>query len=100
MSLYKLSRLSGIPYSTLTNNLKHDAQMSVANLELICKALGISMSDFFNESGNMTETHVGRDKPYRRFHISNLLKPLIAYLRLLTFSRRFPRNAKYAILSI
>ena len=48
----------------------------------------------------MTETHVGRYKPYRRFHISNLLKPLIAYLRLLTFSRRFPRNAKYAILSI
>ena len=48
----------------------------------------------------MTETHVGRDKPYRRFHISNLLKPLIAYLRLLTFSRRFLRSAKYAILSI
>ena len=53
MSLYKLSRLSGIPHSKLTNNLKHDAQMSVANLELICKALGISMSDFFNESGNI-----------------------------------------------
>lgn len=47
MSRYKLSKLSGIKQSTLTTMLNKRSVVSVSNLEKICHAFGISMSDFF-----------------------------------------------------
>ena len=46
-NIFQFSKDSGIPYSTLANPLYRGTQLSVDTIELICRALGISMADFF-----------------------------------------------------
>lgn len=46
-SLYKLSKESGIPYSTLNNMMHRTNIPSVPTLQKICNGFGISLSDFF-----------------------------------------------------
>ena len=46
-NIFQFSKDSGIPYSTLANPRYRGTQLSVNTIELICKALGISMADFF-----------------------------------------------------
>lgn len=45
-NIFQFSKDSGIPYSTLANPRYRGTQLSVNTIELICKALGISMADF------------------------------------------------------
>ncbi len=47
MSMYQLSRLAGIPQSTLSNLFIRYNAPSIATLEKICEAFGITMSEFF-----------------------------------------------------
>ena len=50
-SVYRLSVESGLPQSTITNMFNRETLPSIATLESICAALGITMSDFFKEDG-------------------------------------------------
>ena len=47
LTMIQFSKDSGISYSTLANPRYRETQLSVDTIELICKALGISMSAFF-----------------------------------------------------
>ena len=51
---YKLSKLSGLSESTVGNIFRRNTVPSVITLEAICKAFGITLSQFFCES-NMVE---------------------------------------------
>ena len=46
-NIFQFSKDSGIPYSTLANPRYRKTQLSVDTIELVCKALGISLSEFF-----------------------------------------------------
>lgn len=48
-SIYRLSLESNIPQSTLTNMFNRETQPSIATLELLCGAFGITLSEFFDE---------------------------------------------------
>ena len=50
ISLFKLSRLSEVSYSTLSNSKRRSGQLSVETIERICGALGITLSEFFAET--------------------------------------------------
>ena len=47
ISLNKLAMLSGINYSTLRTTRERNGEYSVDTIMRICRALGISMSTFF-----------------------------------------------------
>ncbi len=49
---YKLSVESGITQSTISSWFCKNARPSVQSLEAICKACGITMSQFFAEEGD------------------------------------------------
>lgn len=46
-SMYRLSRESGIPQSTLSSLFARRANVSLSKLDRICSAFGMKMSDFF-----------------------------------------------------
>lgn len=54
---YRLAKESGVPESTLTNIFYRGTTPTVATLEDICKALNITLSQFFaeNDMVEMTE---------------------------------------------
>ena len=62
ISLYKLSQLSGVPYSTLKDTMKRGRQLSVDTIEMLCAGLQISMAEFFTR-----ETERKKEEPGRRF---------------------------------
>lgn len=49
LSLFKLSQLCDVPYSTLKNAEMRGSQLGVPTIERICVALGVTMSEFFAE---------------------------------------------------
>ena len=49
LTLYSLSLLCDVPYSTLRNTKKRSGQLTVDTIERICIGLGIPMSLFFAE---------------------------------------------------
>ena len=49
-TLYQLSEKSDIPYSSLNSSINRDAAPKLDTLERICKAFGISLSQFFMEN--------------------------------------------------
>ena len=48
MSVYRLAEISGINQSTLANTFSRGTIPSITNLEIICEALGITLSQFFS----------------------------------------------------
>lgn len=46
-SMYKLSKASGVPQSTLSNMFSRNNVPSIGTLEDICKGFGITLSQFF-----------------------------------------------------
>ena len=48
----KLSQLCDVSYSTLKNAEMRGSQLGVPTIERICVALGVTLSDFFAESGS------------------------------------------------
>ncbi|MCI8669323.1 MAG: helix-turn-helix transcriptional regulator [Lachnospiraceae bacterium] len=54
---YRLSKESGIPYSSISNMFKRNTVPSIPTLMKICDGLKISMSDFFRyEEKTFSET--------------------------------------------
>ena len=49
LSLAELSRLCGVPYSTLKNTELRGGQLTVSTIELVCAGLGIPLYRFFTE---------------------------------------------------
>jgi transcriptional regulator with XRE-family HTH domain len=57
-SEYQLAEASEIPQSTISSWYRKDMLPSIGSLEKICKGLGITVSQFFddsNESGSLTD---------------------------------------------
>jgi transcriptional regulator with XRE-family HTH domain len=52
-SVYKLSKLSGVSQSTLSNMFNRNNAPSISTLEDICKAFGITLSQFFADEGEL-----------------------------------------------
>ena len=46
LSLFKLSQLCDVSYSTLKNAEMRGSQLGVPTIERICAALGVTLSDF------------------------------------------------------
>lgn len=51
-SVYKLSEVSGISQSTLTNMFNRETLPSLTTMYALCDAFNISMSEFFSEGEN------------------------------------------------
>ncbi len=54
-SIYRLSVESDVPQSTLTNMFNRETLPSITTLASICKAFGISLSEFFSEESSSKE---------------------------------------------
>ena len=52
MSLLKLSKVGDISYSTFRTTEKRNGQLSVDTIERVCRALGITMAQFFESWEN------------------------------------------------
>ena len=50
-TLFRLSVICDIPYSTLKNTERRNGQLTVDTIERICQGLGITMAEFFSEKG-------------------------------------------------
>lgn len=51
LTLFRLSVICDIPYSTLKNTERHQGQLTIDTIERICQGLGITMAEFFCEGG-------------------------------------------------
>jgi len=49
-STYRLSKLSGIPQSTIATWYKKNLMPPIDKLEILCQTFGISLADFFNDT--------------------------------------------------
>lgn len=49
MSLWQLSKLSGINYNTLKRVRARGSQLSVDTIEQVCKTFGIKIEEFFSD---------------------------------------------------
>ncbi len=52
-SMYKLAKLSGVSQSTLSNMFNRNNDPSISTLEDICRAFGITLSQFFADEGEL-----------------------------------------------
>ncbi|MCU6720584.1 helix-turn-helix domain-containing protein [Porcipelethomonas ammoniilytica] len=52
-SMYKLLKASGVSQSTLSNMFSRNNDPSISTLEDICKAFGITLSQFFANEGEL-----------------------------------------------
>jgi len=75
-SLYRLAKEAGISYSTLNNSFHRNNVPSVSTLMRICDGFGITLSEFFDESG------------------SELKQLTVSDQRLLTDFHKLPRDDK------
>lgn len=59
-TMYKLGNEAGLTPSTLTNMYTRGTSPSIGTLSAICAALGVSMSEFFNDALEQSdeETHL------------------------------------------
>ena len=55
LTLYRLCQLSGVNYSTVNTTRRRNGQLGLDTIDRFCSALGITMSEFFDEND-------GRDK--------------------------------------
>lgn len=52
---YRLAKESGLSQSTVSNMFNRNTAPSVPTLEALCAGFGITLSQFFSETGTMTE---------------------------------------------
>ena len=52
-TIYKVAKEADIPWSTVRNMFKRNTEPSIITLECICKGMGISLSQFFDEENKM-----------------------------------------------
>lgn len=54
-SIYHLAAVADLPQSTLINMMSRETLPSLATLERLCGAFGVTMSEFFREDADNTE---------------------------------------------
>ena len=52
-TIYKVAKEADIPWSTVRNMFKRNTEPSIITLECICRGMGISLSQFFDEENKM-----------------------------------------------
>ena len=62
---YRLAKESGLSESTLANIFKRNTVPSIATLEAVCSAFGISLAQFFADQ-NMVELTQNRNRQHCR----------------------------------
>ena len=50
-SVYRLAVEANLPQSTLTNMFNRETLPSITTLDMICRAYGVTMAEFFAEEG-------------------------------------------------
>ena len=60
-SVYRLGKESGLSQSTLAHVFRKDSEPTISTLETICKALGMTLSQFFAEGDFIALTAEQRD---------------------------------------
>ena len=60
-SVYRLSKESGVPQSTLAHIFRKDSEPTISTLETICDSFGITLSQFFAEDDFVALTAEQRD---------------------------------------
>ncbi len=63
---YRLAKESGVPQSTISNIFNRNYQPSIASLEIICKAFGITLAQFFAD-GNFVELTDEQNEFFQRW---------------------------------
>lgn len=61
-SLYRLAKESEVSYSTLSNTLHRNNVPSVSTLIRICEGFGITLSEFFDETGEIPKQLTASDQ--------------------------------------
>ena len=52
-TIYRVAKEAGIPWSTVRNMFKRDTEPSIATLEAICRGMGMTLPQFFDEENEM-----------------------------------------------
>ena len=52
-TIYRVAKEADISWSTVRNMFKRNTEPSVATLECICRGMGLTLSQFFDEDGQM-----------------------------------------------
>ena len=52
-TIYRLAKEAEIPWSTIRNMFKRNTEPSIATLECICKAFGMTLPQFFDVDNEM-----------------------------------------------
>ena len=63
---YRLAKESGVPQSPISNIFNRNYQPSIASLEIICKAFGITLAQFFAD-GNFVELTDEQNEFFQRW---------------------------------
>ena len=53
MTIYALAKASGLPWQTVKNLVNQMNNPTVATVEMLCRGLGITMSQFFSDEEEM-----------------------------------------------
>lgn len=83
LSVYRLAELSGLNQSTLANTFSRGTVPSIANLEAMCLAMGITLAQFFSDdeqTETLTQGEADLVKNYRKLPpaAKNALNALVA----------------------
>lgn len=50
-TMYRLAKVADVPWSTVSNIFKKGTDPSISTLEIYCRAMGITLAQFFDEDG-------------------------------------------------
>lgn len=64
-TLYRLSKESGIPYSSLNSMFNKNTQPTMSTLEKICSAFQIDMTDFFSDLSNFPSKNIFAENEFK-----------------------------------
>lgn len=81
MTRYKLAKISGIKHSTLTTMLNKRSVVSITNLNKICRAFGMKLSEFISLVEDNPGSHNVSDFPIAEWEpLTPEYKHLIIYM--------------------
>ena len=84
---YQLSKISGLSSSTISNMRKRNTVPSIATLEYMCKAMGITLSQFFADEHTLMYPVTPEQKEFLDYYVllpeeqQNLILELVKNLR-------------------
>lgn len=73
MTLYELSKASGIRYSTFGATIKRNGQLSVETIEKVCQTIGIHLYEFFmtDEDWDVFDRYCRARRDLHEHHVSH-----------------------------